>query len=106
MGDILRHLPSGPLAVVDVLLIKSRGAFVLAMPSLGHVMVFNLIYAMTYVAIIRVNFRITGQWPYSFLGDLGFALFEWIRFAGVQCGILSVFASALWFLAKYFFAFW
>eukprot|EP00933_Yihiella_yeosuensis_P078080 TRINITY_DN8918_c1_g1_i3.p1 TRINITY_DN8918_c1_g1~~TRINITY_DN8918_c1_g1_i3.p1 ORF type:complete len:296 (+),score=29.48 TRINITY_DN8918_c1_g1_i3:114-1001(+) len=104
--DTLRHTPPLFLALADVCFLKHRNSLISLMPSALTAVFMNLVYASGYIVVILITYRLTKQWPYGLLKDLGFSFSSWAKFALIQCGIISVFALSLWVLIHYSPAFW
>jgi hypothetical protein len=69
--SLLGHIPAFSAALLDVGLAKNSNMLLHTQPSLQHLMILNLVTALSYLALAHHNFSKTkGWWPYAFCDKL------------------------------------
>jgi len=101
------HIPCGPLALLDVLVLKSRGALLAVSPPLPVLVGFLSLYALLFLAGVHANHYLTGCYPYPMMARLGHSLNrKWLAFAAVQAGVVNAFLLVMWLAARWGPAMW
>ena len=95
------HIPCGPLALLDVLVLKRREALLALSPPLPVLVGFLSLYALLFLAGVHANHHLTGCYPYPMMARLGHSLNRrWLAFAAVQCGVVNAFLLAVWLAVR------
>eukprot|EP00438_Fugacium_kawagutii_P032787 Skav211924 [mRNA] locus=scaffold1086:97706:98587:+ [translate_table: standard] len=86
--DGMRHALPMLVVALDVVA-KHRATLILAMPSVYGIILFNVVYVLSFVFLTHLNYAITGYWQYAFMKALGQSPKNWLMFIAVQGSVLS-----------------